>query len=738
MLGVTDYMSITNYSRLRQLKADGRLSAIDLLIPNIEFRIAPPNDRATAVNIHLLVSPDDPNHEREILNALGRLTWVYNGRNYSCLPDQIISLGRAFDPAVANDRAALRVGVLQFKVDFTALRERYTSEPWLRENTLIVVSAGEDGLSGFQRDGAWGGYREEITRFSQLLFSGRPGEREFWLGRRSPEDLETIKRLGGFKPCIHGSDAHEIGKLFRPDQDRFCWIKADPTFEGLRQLLYEPADRVYIGPTPPVFHDEARVIRAVRLANSDGWFDDAEIPLNSGLVSVIGQKGSGKSALAELIAYAAGSWVTDEPGSFLKRAGAHLRDLSVELQWADGSTSQARIGDAQSDENDVRYLSQKFVERLCADDHIGSELVREIEAVVFSYLDPTDAMNASSFEELRAIRTEGIRSEADRLRDEVLRLIREECALRENASKLGEKKARIRTLEDERAGLVKQQPKPKSEEEAKLQADLQAKRQALAAAQQLAGADKQKLQKISDIRTRVGAVKAQLVRFSSEIDEALADAGVPEAERAAFHPAFPADTEAPLARREAALKAAVVQRTGAAENPAEGTIRWLHNQIEELQKRESADKARQERIKAIQTRMALIDTELARVRNEVAQIEGPEKERMAAVRDGRLVAYTAYFANLRREQQTLEELYAPVSARLTGESASEQEQSLEFSIRWEADLEKWLERGSVLFDQRKTIPYGTAGGLADAARQVLVPAWTSGDPERINQLCRRF
>ena len=452
-LGVTDYFSITNYSRLKQYKEAGRIPGIDLLIPNIEFRIAPPNDNARAVNIHFLVCPDDPDHEAEIVNALGRLSWQYGGRNYSCLPDQLIALGRAFDPAAVDDRVARRAGVTQFKVDFTGLRNWYHSEPWLHANSLVVVAAGDDGLSGFQKDGAWAGYREEITRFSQMVFSGRPGERDFWLGRRNPNDLETIRRLGGFKPCIHGSDAHEIARLFRPDRDRSCWIKADPTFEGLKQLLYEPEDRVYIGPTPPILHDEARVIRSVTLSRSGGWFDEVEIPLNAGLVSIVGQKGSGKSALAELVAYAAGSWLTDEPGSFLKRAGEHLRDLRVELNWADGAVSQARIGSDQSDEHHVRFLSQKFVERLCSDDHIGAELVSEIEAVVFSYLDPTDTLNASSFDELRALRTEGIRSEGQRLRDEVVRLIREECSLRENAAKLQEKKTRIKTLTDER-GLI--------------------------------------------------------------------------------------------------------------------------------------------------------------------------------------------------------------------------------------------------------------------------------------------
>jgi hypothetical protein len=209
VLGVTDYMSIANYSKLRQFKSDGRLADIDLLIPNIEFRIAPPTDRATAINIHLLISPtDDQRHEREILNSLARLDWQYAGRRYSCVQDQLIALGRSFDPNVDSDIAALRVGVTQFKVDFTRFREWYESEHWLRRNSLVAVAAGSDGLSGIRRDGAWAALRDEITRFSHILFSGRPGERDFWLCLGSPEDQETVRRLGGPKPCVHGSDAH--------------------------------------------------------------------------------------------------------------------------------------------------------------------------------------------------------------------------------------------------------------------------------------------------------------------------------------------------------------------------------------------------------------------------------------------------------------------------------------------------------------------------------------------------
>jgi hypothetical protein len=108
VIGVTDYMSIANYSKLKLHKAQGRIRNIDLLIPNIEFRVAPPTEQATAVNIHVLVSPDDPRHEQEILNALGRLTWEFNGRRYSCLPDQLMALGRATQ--MRGRRAALHTG----------------------------------------------------------------------------------------------------------------------------------------------------------------------------------------------------------------------------------------------------------------------------------------------------------------------------------------------------------------------------------------------------------------------------------------------------------------------------------------------------------------------------------------------------------------------------------------------------------------------------------------------------
>ncbi len=738
VLGVTDYLSIETYSILKDHKERGRIPEIDLLIPNIEFRLAPPTDKATAVNIHLLISPDDPQHEHQIKNALGRLNWEFNQQRYSCLPDQLMALGRAFDPEIKDEAAALSAGALQYKIDFTAFRDWFNREHWLQQNALIAVAAGTDGLSGFRRDGAWAALRDEITRFSQILFSGRPGEREFWLGQRSQEEHETVERLGGPRPCLHGSDAHDIATLFHPDQDRFCWIKADPTFEGLRQILYEPADRVYIGPTPPLYHDKARIIKSISLAGSDGWFEDVNIPLNAGLVSVIGQKGSGKSALAEVAAYAAGSWITEESASFIRRAGNHLQELSVTLTWAEGGQTVARLRDDQLGSPRVRYLSQKFVERLCSEDHIGTELVGEIEAVVFSNLDPTETLNASNFEELRALRTKGIRDQGDELRDEVVRLIREECALRENARKLPEKKNRITALTKERDSLINQIPRPSTQEEERRQEDLQNLRERLATLQQNIAGEKHSLQKVVDIRSRVNTFQGQIKRFVKELDGLLDEIGVPEKDRGPFRPCFPADTEPPLERRLVAIQQAIDRKEGAADNPERNSLRWLERQIKILAQMETADKARQERTRVIQTRIAKIGIELQRVKTEISQIEGPDRQRMDSAYEERLEAYVSYFKNLKKEQETLEQLYAPVKAHLASAKVSPPEQELEFSIRWEADLDIWLERGIALFDQRRTLPYGSMSELAASAARILVPAWTSGTPDRIRPAMVKF
>ena len=332
------------------------------------------------------------------------------------------------------------------------------------------------------------------------------------------------------KACLHGSDAHGPDEsvirapsaasrptpatLRYPKQCelRYCWIKADATFEGLRQILHEPAARAFIGPSTPDYHDEARTLSSVSLSNGQGWFADAEIPLNPDGFDHRPER-LGKSALADLIAYAAGSWIDDDDGCFLRRAEPHLDGLTVTLNWADGATTTETVGGPPSDARLVRYLSQNYVERICARDGVTRELVREIVQVIFSYLDPVDTLNASNFAELRALKTMTVAAESERLKTEIDTIIRDEFIIRDLQAKLPEKRTRLQTLNTERDGLTKQIASA-SEAERKLLADLQAKREALTAVQQKAGAEKQAIQRVADLETRVDAFGLAMDRLT--------------------------------------------------------------------------------------------------------------------------------------------------------------------------------------------------------------------------------
>jgi hypothetical protein len=68
------------------------------------------------VNIHVLVSPDDPNHVFELNRFLGRLVFSGFSDKFACMPGDLRRLGRLAGGATLDDEAALRHGAGQFKV----------------------------------------------------------------------------------------------------------------------------------------------------------------------------------------------------------------------------------------------------------------------------------------------------------------------------------------------------------------------------------------------------------------------------------------------------------------------------------------------------------------------------------------------------------------------------------------------------------------------------------------------
>jgi hypothetical protein len=72
-LGVTDYYVMDSYERVLECKRAGRLAGCDLIFPNIELRLSVGTVRGRWVNVHLLISNEDPSHVAEAKRFLGRL-----------------------------------------------------------------------------------------------------------------------------------------------------------------------------------------------------------------------------------------------------------------------------------------------------------------------------------------------------------------------------------------------------------------------------------------------------------------------------------------------------------------------------------------------------------------------------------------------------------------------------------------------------------------------------------------
>jgi hypothetical protein len=323
-IGITDYCITRSYERVKAEKDKGRLKGCDLLFPNIELRLNTGTVKGNFVNIHLLVSPEEPDHIAELNRFLGRLSFSAFDDKFACTPAELIRLGRRADPTKIKDEAALQHGCSQFKVSLENLLETYQGIEWARDNVLIAVAGTADGTSGV-KEAADTTLREEIEKAAHIIFASSQRQRDFWLGHGKASLGELRERYRGQKPCIWGCDAHDLSRVGKPAEDRFCWIKGEVTFDALRQAYIDP-ERAYVGLSPPSWVAASQIIDGV-LVDGAPWAKTPAIQLNPGLVAVIGARGSGKTALVDMIAAGCDSYVgsSEERPSFLARARAPVR-----------------------------------------------------------------------------------------------------------------------------------------------------------------------------------------------------------------------------------------------------------------------------------------------------------------------------------------------------------------------------------------------------------------------------
>jgi energy-coupling factor transporter ATP-binding protein EcfA2 len=753
-LGLTDYYSTETYELVVDAKRNGRLAGCELIFPNIELRLAVGTVKGKWVNIHLLVSPDDPNHLDEVKRFLARLTFKAHGDTYSCSKDDLIRLGQRVDSKLKDHAAALRCGAEQFKVAFDDLRQAYRESVWAKENILVAVAGSEtDGTSGV-RESADATLRQEVEKFAHIIFASSVAQRDFWLGRGSLSDDEIRKRYGSLKPCMHGSDAHEVRSVGLPDRDRYSWIKGMAAFDTLKQTCIDPVGRAFVAQEPPVRATPSQVIARVEIKNA-AWATTRALELNPGLVAIIGARGSGKTALADTIAHGCDA-TTDRlsPASFLQRAQELLAGASVTLTWQEGDEVSRHLDGSDdlfaAEYPRARYLSQKFVEELCSATGMTDELLHEIERVIFDAHPLADRDGTVAFEELRELRTTRFREAR----------AREEGALADISERIGTELEKNRLV----ASLRKQ-----VEEKIKLIAGYTKDRSKL-----VSKGSETRVKRLSELSAAADKVRGYLRFFASKEQSLLAIKD--EVTGLRTHGAPEALRKMSDRHKESALKADewtpfLLDYTGDVDevitshlaNARKGTKDWkgtsriaeepnvplipddaeldrqplglLEAEVARLEKLVSVDKDTTKTFAAVSKRITEETAALQRLKDRLADCEGA-KDRVKVLAQEREAAYQRVFDAIVAEEGVLRDLYSPLMTRLqSGDGAMKK---LSFSVGRIADLDAWAAAGEALLDLRRQGPFKGRGSLREAAGTSLASAWETGDAKLVTDAMAAF
>jgi len=271
-------------------------------------------------------------------------------------------------------------------------------------------------------------YKHKLTRIFQIPINGivRHGDNNIVEGNDPNYGNKKIIK-------ITSSDA----KCLKDIGQNNCWIKADPTFKGLLQVLTAPDERIYVGDIPPqvqrVRNNSTKYMKSVSIRRKpearidETWFDNS-IPLNSGMICIIGNKGSGKSALTDIIGLL-GNTKQYENFTFLSKETFRQpkdnksRHFQATMEWESGFTFTKGL-DEQIDTNQpelIKYLPQNYLEYIC--NQIGkieeTEFDKELKNIIFSHIDESNRLGMSSLEELIKFKTSQAEEKRFNLRKEL-------------------------------------------------------------------------------------------------------------------------------------------------------------------------------------------------------------------------------------------------------------------------------------------------------------------------------
>jgi len=323
-IGLTNYFRFADED-LTEIKEKLENEGIRVF-PNLEFRTQPPNKDKEEINVHVIFS--DKISKGKIEDFLGRLKTIDDKYCKNLTPAEIKETSISFD----------------------TLKKALDEDKDIQHLEDYIFVACPRGYGSFrpsrEDEGRGNNLAMTIDSKTDALF-GKNGDTDFFLKASRYEGAVQ-------KPVFLCSDSHEKSKIGVD----FTWAKADVTFEGLKQTLYEPEERVKIQERNPDDSKPDRVvIDYITYTRVSG--DECKIFFNKSLNSIIGVRGAGKSTLLKNIANSI------DKKQFAENDGKAPYPLNkFNVSWRDGNTNSGTEESPKS----IFYIPQNYLSSLAYDD----------------------------------------------------------------------------------------------------------------------------------------------------------------------------------------------------------------------------------------------------------------------------------------------------------------------------------------------------------------------------------
>lgn len=351
VFGITDYFSCDNYYNFIKRYFDKYPNSDKIFFPNIEFRLeVSVNKKAEEVNLHILFS--DQIQQEKLNKFLIKLdtNLTHNNSPISCKDLE----GENYSSAGVN-----YVNLSKTLKDVFGKEKCY----------LIFAAANNAGLRADSRSPRKLHITDEIDKICDGFFGGSQNVKYYLNENRYESNEKAIP-----KPTIGGCDAHSfedltnwLGKhiISESHVKEITWIKAETTFEGLKQIIYEPETRVRIQELQPDEKIERYIISELEFESDKSLFGNQKILLNENLNSIIGGKSSGKSLLMYSIALAIDPEQVKRINDRLNFQGYNFSlPYNFKVIWKNNDTDVLNDNNFDNKQRKITYIPQLYINYL--------------------------------------------------------------------------------------------------------------------------------------------------------------------------------------------------------------------------------------------------------------------------------------------------------------------------------------------------------------------------------------